>query len=1700
MSKYKKIMSVIMAIVIAAPTAFASGGMTVNASEAEAEVQAGDLSDNDTAPPVAWGVLPSPNQYEYQKDELAAFCHFGVNTFNGVEWGGDNGHIPVVSDFNLQNPYDAETQVKALRDAGFKKLIVTAKHHDGFCLWDSEFTDFCVRESPYKGDVLAEISAACSKYDLDMGLYLSPWDMTEKSYGYYDKDNNPLVGSNGQPLNGMTWDEVYAKDAKDYNEFYDNQLQEILGNDKYGNDGHFVEVWMDGAKGSGSSAQTYDFNRCFNTIQENEGKASGKFTDDVMLFGAQSYETVRWIGNESGFANEETWAKSNINRDMNTIDSNTKGEFTVGYPDGNQWTVPEADARITSGWFWGQNKKNPKSIKDLADMYFRSVGHNATFLLNVPPNTEGTIDQAILERLEEFGDNIRDTFSVNMAAASGAKITASSVRGNDTAYSPVNVTDGKDDTYWTMDDGSNTGTLTIDLGSTRTFDVVSIEESIELGQRISSFTIDYKNKEDEWKQFASGSTIGAKRLSRSTPVKADKVRINITGSHAVPLINEVGVYKASEGFELARALPEGLTLLDNTQKAVGDETGFIYNSGWNQETGAQYTNGTSMYCTSKGTEATIRFNGTKAWVLGTLDPNHGQADIYLDGAVVKTDSINTTSSERAVGAKIYVTPDLPAGIHTIRIVNTSTDAKKNAIGIEGALALNNNGKGMFELEMPSYNVPEDTVNEFKIKRIGGTTGAAEVIVQDNPGSAVQTHYEPINGVRVPFKEGETEKTVTLRTKRVSEKTGDLYFTLELQEPTNGVVLGFFSTARVTIMDSERISKEDITKLIGDTSNLNSVHYTKDSWDSMMTAKLAAQRVVENADAGQAAIDKAYENLDKAIHDLEKRGIYTEEEPFVFPSRRGDTKLLEAEYFALDSQGAQQGKEVRLGVGAWASNGEFIDWFDPGNKIILNYTATKPGIYTVKATYRSGRTEGTNPANALNWSGESVTPGKKEVYGEVNSNISHEVDLDVEIKKTGAGTLIFTADENAGPMIDKFEIVPKEIQTSEYTISAAANEGGIISDVGETTLEEGESKTYTITPANGFAVEDVLVNNVSVGAVTSYTFEGINQNSTIEAVFAFHNYTVESPCVLPSDKSVKVVEAEHFVLDPIAGDKYVRIDNRVSASNGKEINWFETGNKIKLPYTVDKAGSYVFKATYRSGRTTGGKPNAFVWSGDQIEPGSAEVFGDTNAVNYYTVDLLVNIKQAGSGELVFTADDKAGPVIDKFDVSYKGNMVSGITLDKTTATLTSVGETVQLIPTITPGNADNPEVRWSSSDSACATVNEQGLVTAVANGTAIITGTVEHTDLKASCTVKVNIPPAKIEVTGVILDKETAGLSAKGQTIALNAVVAPANATHKEVEWKSSNPAAATVDQTGTVTAIANGTTDISVTTLDGGKSAVCKVTVNIPAPVIKVSSVALNHKSKTLGKKGQTLQLKAEVLPQNASNKDVTWSTSNKKAATVSSSGKVTAVGNGTAVIKATSRDGSKTAKCTITVKYNEKNQKKPGKISGLKATKHTATSIQLKWNKESGADSYQISLYNTNKKKWETAKNTTKTSVTLKGLSKGQKYAIRVAGVNSKGKGTNSNTLNTATKPNKSKLNSVKKASGKSVKLSYGKVKGSRYEISMKSGNGTYEKIGTSAKTSFIAKKMKKGTYSFKVRTYMVNGGKNIYGDYSNVITYKMK
>lgn len=1265
----KKTVSMFMGLVLGVTTVFSSiGPAVVTVSAAESGVTDSKCKKTGTPEPAADDVVPDANQYKYQKDELAAFCHFGPNTFNEIEWGEHYGNKKPSEIFKLDQKFDANTMVRTLKEAGFKKLIITAKHHDGFCIWPSKWTDYDTEEAGYKGDILAEISAACSTYDMDMGLYLSPWDIHEPSYGYKDANGNPTTPE---------------KDVLDYNVYYNNQLEEILGNKKYGNKGRFVEVWMDGAKGSGANAQEYDFKKWFATIQKYQGKEVAGNSADCMLFGAQAYTTVRWIGNEDGVAFEDTWAKSNVNYDKNTIDSNGSTPYSKGYENGNKWTVPECDGRITSGWFWGTQKKTPKTITQLANMYFDSVGHNATMLLNVPPNNQGTVDEPILKRITEFGQNVEDTFRTNLAKEEGTTIEASNVRGNDTAFKPGNVVDAKDETYWTTDDGTKEGSLTIKWDKAKKFDVVSFEEAIQKGQHINSYKVEYKASDDaQWQTLKSGKTVGAKRLVRTAPVSATQVKITVgTSDGKVPMLSEVGVYKASEGFQLAGAAPEGM---DTT--SVNETSKFKFSStGWNPQTGSQYINGQNTWSNKAGAEFTYEFSGTKVYLMGTTDPGHGQADVYIDGKLVET--INTHAESRSTGAKIFESEDLEDKEHTLKLV-----AKTNAaIGVEAAYVINNGGVGMIELENSEYTMNEESSLDVKIKRVGGTKGTITAKIQPNPGSAIQDDFNTEFSPTVTLEDGVSEKIVKVaETRRNTNLTGDRVFSIELTEkkPKNAII-GFNGSARITIKDADGITKDKLQTLVTNSAALEA-HLYSEGWDAFAKALKTAQEVVANENATDATIRSAYTELESAKNALVARKKYTEADRFNFLWKTGTSAKLEAE-FATELNNSNDSDSdpkwpMKIADNSDASNGKFVT--DMAFKDVLKYAyhADKAGTYHVVMRYRSGSAE--NEKNGIKITeAEGKIAEKTVVVNPTKNNgnvVFGTVEFDIEVTKPGDGMISITApNTNKGPGIDYFIISPNSVKLEKFAITATAGEGGTITaeslTEGKVDVTEGESATFTITPNSGYEIADVKVDGNSVGKKTSYTFSDVDKAHKIEATFAFANYTAENPFKFPETKGVtSTLEAEHATELINSNDSDsdpswpLTITSESWASNGKFLNCMAYKDYAKYAYTANVPGIYKVTGTYRAGALN---KLAFSEEGSKIEAAQVECPStkEGNNLTVKTFELNIEVKTAGTGTLVLTAPDtNKAPQLDKLDIQLI-RTTSEADLTELTATIAEAKE-------------------------------------------------------------------------------------------------------------------------------------------------------------------------------------------------------------------------------------------------------------------------------------------------------------------------------------------------------------------------------------------------------------------------------------------
>ena len=699
-----------------------------------------------------YGPLPSKAQLDYHKEELAAFIHYGMNTYTNSEWGNGRENPQNFNPTNL----DTDQWIKTLKDAGFKRTIMVVKHHDGFVIYPSKYTDHTVAASPWKdgkGDLLEEISKSATKYDMNMGVYLSPWDA-----------NNP---------------KYHVSTEKEYNEYYLNQLKEILGNPKYGNNGKFIEVWMDGARGSGAQKVTYTFDEWFKYIKEAEG--------DIAIFSAQP-TSVRWIGNERGIAGDPVWHKVKKAK----ITDDVKNDYlNHGDPEGDMYSVGEADVSIRSGWFYHDNQQ-PKSIKDLMDIYFKSVGRGTPLLLNIPPNKEGKFADADVARLQEFRATLDQMYATDFAK--GATVTASSTRKNH-LYQASNLTDGKDDTSWALSNDAKTGEFTVDLGQKRRFDVVELKEDIAKGQRISGFKVEVELN-GRWVPYGEGSTVGYRRLVQGQPVEAQKIRVTITNSQATPILTNFSVYKTPSSIEKTDGYPLGLDYHSNTTADKANTT-------WYDE--SEGVRGTSMWTNQKDASVTYRFNGTKAYVVSTVDPNHGEMSVYVDGQ--KVADVQTNNAARKRSQMVYETDDLAPGEHTIKLVNKTG----KAIATEGIYTLNNAGKGMFELKETTYEVQKGQPVTVTIKRVGGSKGAATVHVVTEPGTGVHGKVYKDTTADLTFQEGETEKTLTIPTIDFTEQADSIFdFKVKMTSASDEALLGFASEATIRVMKAELLQKDQVS--------------------------------------------------------------------------------------------------------------------------------------------------------------------------------------------------------------------------------------------------------------------------------------------------------------------------------------------------------------------------------------------------------------------------------------------------------------------------------------------------------------------------------------------------------------------------------------------------------------------------------------------------------------------------------------------------------------------------------------------------------------------------------------------------------------------------------------------------------------------------------------------------------------------------
>lgn len=455
--------------------------------------------------------VPEPKQVAWQQMETYAFVHFGLNTFNDREWGyGD-------SDPATFNPtrLDCEQWVRTFVQAGMKGVILTAKHHDGFCLWPTKLTEYCIRNTPYKdgkGDIVRELSDACRKYGIKFAVYLSPWDRHQANYG-----------------------------SPEYVDYFYAQLHELLSS--YG---EVFEVWFDGANGGdiwyGGAKETrtidrknyYNYPRAYAMIDSLQPQAV-IFSDGGAGCG--------WVGNEKGYAGATNWS---FLRSGEVFPGYPKyPELRYGHAGGDQWVAAECDVSIRPGWFYHPEEDDKvKSVEHLTDLYYRSVGHNATLLLNFPVDRRGLIHPTDSLHAVAMHQRVQQELAHNLLQQEDVKIEVSETRGK--GFDEKALTDGLYDTYWVTSDGVKQATVTCSFAAPIQANRLLLQEYIPLGQRVKTFVVEYL-KGDTWypvKCNEETTTVGYKRLLRFETVESNAFRFRFTDARAALCINEIGLYHA----------------------------------------------------------------------------------------------------------------------------------------------------------------------------------------------------------------------------------------------------------------------------------------------------------------------------------------------------------------------------------------------------------------------------------------------------------------------------------------------------------------------------------------------------------------------------------------------------------------------------------------------------------------------------------------------------------------------------------------------------------------------------------------------------------------------------------------------------------------------------------------------------------------------------------------------------------------------------------------------------------------------------------------------------------------------------------------------------------------------------------------------------------------------------------------------------
>ncbi len=729
-----------------------------------------------TAAPAPYGALPSEQQMRYYEEELAGFVHYGPNTYkgtNGIEWGNDGTYTPDTMQY--PDTINTDQWVETFKNAGFKRLIFTAKHHDGFRLFDTD--EFSTAQSKNGKDILALLSASCTKYNMNMGLYLSPWDVFE------EKGKSIVYGERGAYGNGSGSTDSSPLDD-DYNILYEKHLREIFDNPKYGNNGEFVELWLDGANGSGLK-QLYDFPVWLDIAKGSNGVQDTR--DEMIVYGPPyvSGKDAAWYGNEKG-----------------EIDPNKPSTMTPGtgptepIPDPaaeSEWVVWEGDFSIRPGWFYHPNENGKvKTGEYLLDRYMQTVGQGGIMLLNIPPNRNGLIDDIDVENLNEFARLREETFGEGKNLARGSNVTATSEKVRSERFSASNLVDGDYDTYWTMADEERQGTVIIDLGQPKTFDVVELQEYIPLGQRIDAYQVEvFVN--GQWQEFSKGTVVGYRKMSTNQPVKTDKLRITISSENAVPVLNSVNLYKLPAAAEKGEPVPAGLKYIDDCKMTVGTPSTNYQSDAWyqnNKETKLNLVHNDYTALSQNGYKD-VTFTGSKFYIRGAWNSNGSDLRITIDnGEPIVVDMTSGKSSDPRhpypgdnQGAIVYSSEDLEYGQHTVRIEAEDKSGQDKSVLID-ALIYNDEPTGFFEFEdVGSVDFNEGEQVKVNVTRLGDVSQAAEINVASYPGTAVHGEDFKQETITLKFAAGERTKTAVFETYDNSKVEENQFFYLEL-EPVN----------------------------------------------------------------------------------------------------------------------------------------------------------------------------------------------------------------------------------------------------------------------------------------------------------------------------------------------------------------------------------------------------------------------------------------------------------------------------------------------------------------------------------------------------------------------------------------------------------------------------------------------------------------------------------------------------------------------------------------------------------------------------------------------------------------------------------------------------------------------------------------------------------------------------------------------------